>query len=88
MSGLIKYLKENDIAFNLLASTGRAAKILSDKTNVRATTIHSQIYAYKGLSEDVYSMRDLKDNTDVDDKGQISLQFEIKSANSSTTKTI
>ena len=53
MSGLIKRLSEDKIPFALLASTGRAAKILSDKTKTTANTIHSHIYVFKELSEDL-----------------------------------
>lgn len=77
MSGLIKYLTEKKIDFVLLASTGRAAKILSDKTGVRASTVHSQIYVFNGLSDDIYEMYKDKEKLDVDDKGQISLQFSL-----------
>ncbi|MDR0603401.1 MAG: AAA family ATPase, partial [Bacteroidales bacterium] len=37
---------------NLLASTGRAAKILSDKSPIKATTIHSRLYKPKFIEED------------------------------------
>ena len=41
------------IPFHVLASTGRAAKILSDKTNAEVKTIHSLIYKFANLSDDV-----------------------------------
>jgi ATP-dependent exoDNAse (exonuclease V) alpha subunit len=55
VGGFIKYLCEENKAHiaqhreapyevNVLASTGRAAKILSDKTVVKARTIHSMLY--------------------------------------------
>ena len=43
MGGFIKWLGEKENIYSLLASTGRAAKVLSDKTNTGATTIHSHI---------------------------------------------
>ncbi|MFN6091893.1 MAG: AAA family ATPase, partial [Bacteroidota bacterium] len=53
MSGLIKRLAEDKIPCALLASTGRAAKILSDKTKTIANTVHSHIYVFNELSEDL-----------------------------------
>jgi len=60
------------INFVLLASTGRAAKVLSDKTKRQVHTVHKQIYKYKpdeeqGNSYDslIFSIADcnLTDNT-------------------------
>ncbi|MDX2284682.1 MAG: AAA family ATPase [Bacteroidia bacterium] len=51
MKGLIGYLREQEIRYELLASTGRAAKILSEKTGVLARTIHSCIYVFAGLGD-------------------------------------
>tara|TARA_B100001115_G_C15823358_1_gene409657 strand:+ start:134 stop:1579 length:1446 start_codon:yes stop_codon:yes gene_type:complete len=83
MSGLIKYLNANNITFRLLSSTGRAAKVLSDKTNLSANTIHSEIYSFGGIDEDLESLSN--DNlNNIDDKGQINLLFELTSQNSDT----
>jgi exodeoxyribonuclease-5 len=41
------YLVEQEINFRLCAPTGRAAKIISTKTNRRAKTIHGEIYIVK-----------------------------------------
>ena len=76
MSGFIQYLKENKKKFQLLSSTGRAAKILSDKTNMGACTIHSHIYTFYGLSEDLEEMH-TKQLNKVEDSGQISLVFSL-----------
>ena len=74
MSGFIKYLEYEKITFQLLSSTGRAAKILSDKTNMKASTIHSHIYTFNGLSEDLEELHD-QQLSNVDDSGQVSLLF-------------
>ena len=84
MSGLIKYLKENKKQFKLLSSTGRAAKILSDKTNMSASTIHSHIYTFNGLSEDLEEMH-TKQVNNVEDSGQISLVFSLTRESSEKT---
>ena len=44
LSGLIKYLSSIEIPVVLLASTGRAAKILSEKAMRSAETVHKCIY--------------------------------------------
>jgi len=44
----IEYIEEKRISYRLLASTGRAAKILSEKTRNRETnTVHRQIYKFE-----------------------------------------
>jgi ATP-dependent exoDNAse (exonuclease V) alpha subunit len=47
IKGVIKYLISVKHPYTLMASTGRAAKILSEKTNLQASTIHSYIYRPK-----------------------------------------
>jgi len=48
IKGIVKYLEENKKIFNVMAPTGRAAKILRDKTGF-GKTIHSSIYKLKDL---------------------------------------
>ena len=86
MGGLINYLNKQKIPFALLASTGRAAKILSDKTKTRASTVHSHIYSFKDLSEDLEEMSKKQHDMNVDDKGQVSLVFDLRPITSETTK--
>jgi hypothetical protein len=56
IGGFIKYLLVKNKPFlyeiNVLASTGRAAKILSDKTIVPASTIHRMLYRPAYIEED------------------------------------
>jgi len=86
MGGLIKWMTEDKISFSLLASTGRAAKILSNFTKNEAHTIHSQIYIFKDLSENLEEISKLQDNLAVDDKGQISLMFDLRPIQSNIEK--
>jgi ATP-dependent exoDNAse (exonuclease V) alpha subunit len=44
IDALIKYLKNKDIPVVLLASTGRAAKIVGEKAGCDASTVHRNIY--------------------------------------------
>jgi ATP-dependent exoDNAse (exonuclease V) alpha subunit len=65
--------------FEVLASTGRAAKILSDKTNVNVRTIHSLVYGFVGLSDDVdkFLAEEKKSPENrVEQDGQLRLVFE------------
>jgi len=61
-----EYLIEKDTRIFLSAPTGRAAKIISSKTNTIATTIHSLIYKPQD-NVDFFSVTlNLKDNTNQD----------------------
>ena len=74
---MIKWLGENSKPYCLLASTGRAAQILSSKTNVPASTVHGSIYVYKDFNQDVDKIVDERQNTGVDSKGQLYLDFKL-----------
>jgi hypothetical protein len=51
MKGLTDYLTTNNRTFKIAAPTGRAAKVISQKTKKRAYTIHKSIYSGKDLKE-------------------------------------
>ena len=84
VKGILKWLSENKIPFQLLGSTGRASKVISDKTKHNASTVHSAIYVFKNLSEDL----DKLSKNDLDKKGQISLQFGLKQLEENSEKTV
>jgi ATP-dependent exoDNAse (exonuclease V) alpha subunit len=84
MSGYIKFLDKQKIPFKLLASTGRASKILSDKTNTASRTIHSLIYRFRDLDDDLEQVSMMQESISVDDKGQLSLVFDLRAIDSST----
>ena len=71
MYGLIRWMQDQGIAYKLLATTCRAAKILSDLSGKKAQTIHSAIYRYQGFSEDIAHLRKM-----VDGQG-LHLQFSL-----------
>jgi len=48
LKSLIDYLKAQQLLFSAMAPTGRAAKILRDKTGI-GSTIHSSIYDFLNL---------------------------------------
>ena len=52
MRFLIKSLTEQEKHYRLLASTGRAAKVLANlsEANGQTSTIHSMVYSFNGLN--------------------------------------
>ena len=51
IKGISNYLRELQRPFYLMTPTGRAAKVLSEKTNKEAATIHRTIYSFNDLKE-------------------------------------
>lgn len=51
--GITDYLDINNINYILAAPTGKAAKVIQNKTNKMATTIHKAIYSFKDLYDDL-----------------------------------
>ena len=58
MKTLIEWINEQNKEFQLLASTGRAAKILSNKTEYEAKTVHSCIYTFADFNQDIEKVVD------------------------------
>ena len=82
MKSFIDYLKEREERYTLLASTGRAAKILRDITGTLASTIHSELYTFKDFNQDLDEKFDKVGNKAdqiplMDDTGQLLLQFDV-----------
>ena len=79
IGGFIKKLnEEEECPFQVLASTGRAAKVLSDKTVAQVKTIHSLVYRFADLSDDVDKYLDENEKSATlhpDAKGQFRLVF-------------
>jgi tRNA A37 threonylcarbamoyladenosine biosynthesis protein TsaE len=77
--GLIEYLSLIGRSYSLTAPTGKAAKVLRDKTKAEAHTIHKTIYSYK----------DLKEYKVVEEDGTETYKFYFElSDNSNSTNTI
>lgn len=64
----------------LLASTGRAAKILSNTTGMEAHTIHSQVYTFNGLNQDLDKLTEEQGKTGLADGAQLLLDFTMTEA--------
>lgn len=73
MRFLINTLEEKKRNYRLLASTGRAAKVLANISgrNGCTSTIHSMVYAFNGLNKEVVENEPVIDKT-----GQLYLVFE------------
>jgi ATP-dependent exoDNAse (exonuclease V) alpha subunit len=74
---LIKILQEKKKSFKLLASTGRAAKILSNITDCPASTVHSEIYTYKDFNLDLENVANERASKKADNYGQLYIEFEL-----------
>lgn len=51
LKGLTEFLKTTEKEFALMAPTGRAAKVIREKTSQEAFTIHKTIYSYDEMEE-------------------------------------
>ncbi|MDI3527797.1 MAG: hypothetical protein PWR03_1980 [Tenuifilum sp.] len=71
LKGLVEYLKSLEKKYQLMAPTGRAAKIINQKTGFEATTIHKGIYSFEYLQE-------IKQD---DDKNDVSFLYQYKIRN-------
>ncbi len=71
IKNLTAHLTAKEKTVELLATTGRAASILSQKTNHAARTVHSAIYTYGGIREVEESGKDAWKS----DSGQLFLSF-------------
>lgn len=74
MRFLIKALAEKGKHYRLLASTGRAAKVLANlsEANSQTSTIHSMVYEFNGLNKEFEE----KEEPKMDKDGQLFLVFE------------
>jgi ATP-dependent exoDNAse (exonuclease V) alpha subunit len=73
----IKILKGQNKSFKLLASTGRAAKILSNMTEYPASTVHSEIYTYKDFNLDLENVAKDRTLKKTDNHGQLYIEFSL-----------
>lgn len=74
---MIRQLNDNRTVHKLLASTGRAAKVLSDKAEEPASTIHGCIYRYTDFNQDLEKVASEREKSGVDNSGQLLINFEL-----------
>ena len=65
----------------LMASTGRAAKIVSNATGKKASTVHSVIYKFNDFNQDLEEVVRQEDQYGVDKTGQLYLTFSMVPVN-------
>lgn len=51
LKGFVEYLQTLEKKYQLMAPTGRAAKVINQKTGFESTTIHKGIYSFEELQE-------------------------------------
>ena len=51
LKGIIDYLNDSGRKYQLMAPTGRAAKVIQQKTSFLSTTVHKGIYSFNDLEE-------------------------------------
>lgn len=51
LKGFVEYLQSMEKKYQLMAPTGRAAKVINQKTGFESTTIHKGIYSFEELQE-------------------------------------
>jgi tRNA A37 threonylcarbamoyladenosine biosynthesis protein TsaE len=51
LKGVVQYLKSIEKTYQLMAPTGRAAKVINQKTGFVSTTVHKGIYSFEELQE-------------------------------------
>jgi hypothetical protein len=51
LKGFVQYLQSLEKNYQLMAPTGRAAKVVNQKTGYESTTIHKGIYSFEDLQE-------------------------------------
>ena len=77
MRKLVEEMNSRHEPYSLLASTGRAAKILANATGYETHTIHSEIYKFTDLNQDLETVANSREINDVDSTGQLYLNFEL-----------
>lgn len=73
----IEHFQKRDIQYHLLASTGRAAKILSNLTGEETSTVHSHIYTFRDFNKDLEEELIKQEATGIDSTGQLYLTFAL-----------
>ena len=73
LKGLVEYLNSIEKEYMLMAPTGRAAKVIREKTGKEAYTVHKSIYSYEDLvevknGESFYYYYKIRNNDDVHNK--------------------
>lgn len=83
MRYFINELKRRNELYSLHASTGRAAKILSNATGINASTVHSLLYKFTDFNQD---LEEFSNHIKAEKGGQLLLQFSTSKADRAINK--
>lgn len=81
---LIDRLKKFNTPYHMVASTGRAAKIMSNITGETTDTVHGLIYNYSDFNQDIETIVKDREKSGVDNSGQLMLKFEVTKIHNQT----
>jgi hypothetical protein len=87
MRVFIDHLNKTNVHYRLLASTGRAAKILNNVTGCDATTVHGLIYKFKDINANIEDIVNKREAVGVDSTGQLFLKFDLTTVNDDDEET-
>ncbi|MCQ2251758.1 MAG: DEAD/DEAH box helicase [Bacteroidales bacterium] len=73
---IVEQLRERELQFHICASTGRAAKVVSNATGEAATTVHSLLYKFNGFNQDPEKVF-RSEQSGLSDYGQLYICFEM-----------
>lgn len=98
IEGLVGYLRYIQKGYHLMAPTGRAAKVINQKTKFTATTIHKVIYHFEELHIKIQNQKKDKEKENEEKKeqqtqqsgeeGVISFKFRYKLRNTDSDSTV
>lgn len=77
VKSFIEELTRRHLDFILLASTGRAAKILANATGCQTSTVHGLIYKFQDLNQDLEKFTESVNAGNTDELGQLYLNFDL-----------
>ncbi len=74
---VVNYMEKRSINYSLMASTGRAAKILSNISGCDAKTVHNEIYGYSRLNVDTDKIKETEEEKFIEGL-QLKIIFDLK----------
>lgn len=73
---IVDRLRQKELQFHICASTGRAAKVVSNATGHHATTVHSLLYEFNGFNQDPGKVF-RSEQSGLSDYGQLYICFQM-----------
>jgi len=88
IKSIVRYLETKEYEYKLLASTGRAAKVLADKVKKECSTVHGLIYTFKDLDKDLDKVNEKVQYEGYTHDSGVQLLFDLKPKEISDQTTI